>query len=321
MSFPSSEEPALGYRDAIPALRTNENFTLEAANSIFAQSGFSIFDAFKETLHQHFHAAIQATGYTFSRVSAGLINNWVKTAVTQPKIKDLIDPGMLNQGFGYHAPGKTRLVLVNAIYFKGDWASKFDIKKTTDEDFHLEDGSTKKVPMMRQTKKFEFAILEELSASMMELPYTGDRLSLQLLLPRRGNSLATLEQKLRTVDLQQLFDSQRSEEKIVVTLPRFKLETRFHLAEHLEELGMADMFVCGKADFSAIDGRVNEDGIEAAAATGVVARSNLYPKLVSINLLYPPEFKANQPFLFFLRDKLTGMLLFQGRVVDPSSSS
>merc|ERR1719400_2378827 len=129
MTFPSSEELALGYKDAIPALRTNKNFTLEAANSIFAKSGFAILDAYKETLHQHFHASIQETDYSDGKASARLINDWVEQ-ITQSKIKDLIKPDMLNS--------LTRLVLVNAIYFKGDWASKFDIKKTTDEvqDFH-----------------------------------------------------------------------------------------------------------------------------------------------------------------------------------------
>ena len=136
--------------------------------------------------------------------------------------------------------------------------------------------------MMRQTKKFEFAILDDLSASMLELPYNGDRLSLQLVLPRKGNNLAALEQKLRTVDLQQLFDSNRGEEKVAVTLPKFKLEQTIPLTDHLKELGMTDMFVGGKADFSAIDGsrnlyvsevvqkafiEVNEEGSEAAAAT------------------------------------------------------
>jgi len=120
----SQEELALGYRDAIPALRTNDNFTLEAANSIFAQSGFAIRDAYKETLHQHFHAAIQETDYSDGKASARLINDWVEK-ITQSKIKDLIKPDMLGP--------LTRLVLVNAIYFKGDWASKFDVKKTTDE--------------------------------------------------------------------------------------------------------------------------------------------------------------------------------------------
>jgi len=318
MTFPSSEELALGYKDAIPALRTNKNFTLEAANSIFAQSGFAIRDVYKETLHQHFHATIQETDYSDGKTSARLINDWVEK-ITQSKIKDLIKPDMLN--------ALTRLVLVNAIYFKGDWASKFDAKKTTNEDFHLDDGSTKKVPMMRQTKKFQFAILDELSASMLELPYTGDRLSLQLVLPRQGNNLAALEQKLRTADLQQLFDSNREEEKVAVSMPRFKLEQTIPLTDQLNNLGMTDMFVGGKADFSAIDGsrnlyvsevvqkafiEVNEEGSEAAAATGAVMMMRSMP-------MPPEEFRADRPFLFFLRDKLTGMLLFQGRVADPSA--
>merc|ERR1711953_605102 len=318
MTFPSSEELALGYKDAIPALRTNKNFTLEAANSIFAQSGFAIRDVYKETLHQHFHATIQETDYSDGKTSARLINDWVEK-ITQSKIKDLIKPDMLN--------ALTRLVLVNAIYFKGDWASKFDAKKTTNEDFHLDDGSTKKVPMMRQTKKFQFAILDELSASMLELPYTGDRLSLQLVLPRQGNNLAALEQKLRTADLQQLFDSNREEEKVAVSMPRFKVEQTIPLTDQLQKLGMTDMLVGGKADFSAIDGsrnlyvsevvqkafiEVNEEGSEAAAATAGIMMMRSMP-------MPPEEFRADRPFLFFLRDKLTGMLLFQGRLSDPSA--
>ena len=183
---------------------------------------------------------------------------------------------------------------------------------------------------MRQTKKFEFAILDELGASMLELPYTGDRLSLQLVLPRNGNSLAALEQNLRTADLQQLFDSKRNEEKVAVTLPRFKLEQTIPLTEQLQQLGMTDMFVDGKADFSAIAQRrrqealyvsgvlqkalieVNEEGSEAAAATGSEAGASAMPMPLK-------EFRADRPFLFFLRDNLTGMLLFQGRVADPST--
>ena len=107
--------------------------------------------------------------------------------------------------------------------------------------------------MMRQTKKFQHAILDELSASMLEMPYTGDRLSLQLVLPRRGNNLDALEQKLRTADLQKLLDSNRGEEKVAVTLPRFKLGQTIPLTDQLQQLGMTDMFVGRKADFSDID--------------------------------------------------------------------
>merc|ERR1712223_785338 len=169
-------------------------------------------------------------------------------------------------------------------------------------------------------------ILDDLSASMLELPYNGDRLSLPLVLPRKGNNLASLEQKLRTVDLQQLFDSNRGEEKEAVTLPKFKLEQTIPLTDHLQELGMTDMFDGGKADFSAIDGsrnlyvsavvqkafiEVNEEGSEAAAATAGIMMMRSMP-------MPPEELRADRPFLF-LRDKLTGMLLFQGRVSDPSA--
>ena len=198
------------------------------------------------------------------------------------------------------------------------------------QDFHLDDGSTKKVPMMHQTEMFQFAVLNELNgASMLQMPYLGNRLVLRLVLPNGngGNKLDALEQKLRTADLDLLFESNRGEEKVAVTMPRFKLEQTIPLTDQLQKLGMNDMFVGGKADFSAIDGsrnlyvsevvqkafiEVNEEGSEAAAATGAVMMMRSMP-------MPPEEFRADRPFLFFLRDKLTGMLLFQGRVVDPSA--
>lgn len=317
MSFPAVEKLGLGYKDAIPALRTNENFTLDVANTVFTQEGFSILSGFRETLHQHFHATIQTTDFSESAKAARLINDWVE-ANTQKKIKDLINADMIN--------ALTRLVLVNAIYFKGDWASKFDSKHTTEQDFHLSDGeSTKKVPMMRQTRKFQWAELEGIEASMLELPYKGDRLVMQILLPKAVQGLGLLEERLRTTDLEQLFKEAQREEKVAVQLPKFKLEQTLPLNSHLQELGMREMFTQNKADFSGIDGtkmlyvsavlqkafiEVNEEGSEAAAATGVAIMMRSMPAP-------PMAFTADHPFLFFLRDKLTGMLLFQGRVEDP----
>jgi len=319
MSFPESEDLRLGYRDTIPALRTNENFTLETANSIFAQAGFDLQSDFKNTLHQYFHASIQNTDFSENEKSARLINDWVE-AVTQKKIKDLIQPDMLN--------ALTRLVLVNAIYFKGDWEIKFDPKHTKEQDFHLNDGSKKQVPMMRLKEHFQYAELDSLDASMLELPYKGNRLVMQILLPRANNGLGQLEEKLRTAgdDLNSLFESDGREVEVSVQLPKFKLEKTLPLTGALQELGMTNMFASGAADFSGIDGskqlyvsavlqkafiEVNEEGSEAAAATGAVMMMRSMPT--------PPEqFKADHPFIFFLRDKLTGMLLFQGRVEDPS---
>merc|ERR1712098_1964 len=212
------------------------------------------------------------------------------------------------------------------IYFKGDWAVKFDPNATTEKDFHLSDGeSTKKVQMMRQTEEFQWAELKDLEASMLELPYKGDRVVMQILLPNAVQGLSTMEDRLRTTDLEQLFRDAERERKIAVELPKFKLEKSITLNNHLQELGMKDMFDSSKADFSRIDGtkqlyvstvlqkafiEVNEEGSEAAAATGAVMMMRSMP-------MPPVEFKADHPFLFFLRDKLTGMLLFQGRVQDP----
>ena len=202
--------------------------------------------ASQESLHSYFHASYQSTDFSDSQASARLINDWVE-AMTQKRIKDLIKPDMLS--------GLTRLVLVNAIYFKGDWATKFDPKSTTEQDFHLADGSTKKVPMMYQSRKFPMAYLKALDSMMLELPYKGDRLVLQLLLPGRATTLAEVEAKMRTEDLEELWTSSRREDKVAVHLPKFKLEQTIPLTDHLQQLGMTDMFIDGKADFSGIDGK------------------------------------------------------------------
>ena len=179
---------------------------------------------------------------------------------------------------------------------------------------------------MQQTGKFQHGLVEELEAAVLELPYTGGRLALRLVLPTSG-TLEQLEQKLRTADIHQRFDEVRVEEKVAVSLPKFKLEQTIPLTEPLRSLGMTDMFAPGRADFSGIDGsrqlyvsevvqkafiEVNEEGSEAAAATGAVMMMRSMP-------MPPEDFRADRPFLFFLRDALTGMVVFQGRVADPAT--
>jgi len=316
LSFPSSSSLLLGYQDSIPALRSNENFTLEAANSIFAMKDFSVLSQYQEALHKSFHASIQTVDFGDSHEAARMINNWVQK-MTRDKIQHLIKADMLNE--------LTRLVLVNAIYFKGDWAAKFNSQLTKDHDFTASPSLTVKVPMMRQEQKIQFAALEPLSSTMIELPYKGDRIVMQVLLPDERNGLEKLEEKLTKHKVQDLFDEASYETKVNIQLPKFKLEHRTSLTDYLTTLGMQDMFTGGVADFSGIDGtkqlyvssvvqkafiEVNEEGSEAAAATGAVVMMRSMPA--------PPEqFVADHPFLFYLRDTTTGMLLFQGRVVNP----
>ena len=143
----------------------------------------------------------------------------------------------------------TRLVLVNAIYFKGDWATKFNPKATSKRDFRLADSSIKKVSTMFQSRQFSIASLEPLDAIMLELPYKGDRLVLQVVLPSRGTTLAALEAKLKTEDLEKLWVASKGEQEVEVNLPKFKLEQTIPLTEQLQKLGMTDMF-SDMADFS-----------------------------------------------------------------------
>ena len=181
-----------------------------------------------------------------SKAAARLINDWVEDE-THEKILDLVKPSLLSKD--------TRLVLVNAIYFKGNWSIKFDPKGTKKQDFHLTDGSIKKVPMMSLTEKFHLAYLKTLDATMLELPYKGDRLVMQLLLPGRKTTLAAVEDKMGTEDLQQLWTTRNRHAKVEVHLPRFKLEMTIPLKKQLSQLKMTDMFDHKKADFSRIDGK------------------------------------------------------------------
>jgi len=321
MSLPTSMESLkLGYQDAIPALRSSENFTLEAANTVFSKDGFEILEEFKENLHRYFHAGVQPVDFSDTQHAARMINNWVQK-MTADKIQNLIKADMLD-------PVLTRLVLVNAIYFKGDWATKFDPERTQEKDFTLSPSSTVKVPMMSLQEKFQFAYLSSLESLMVELPYKGDRIVMQILLPEEKNGLQQVEEKLKDADLQEMFAKEGSLEKVHLQLPKFKLEKRIPLTQHLASLGMKNMFSGGLADFSGIDGsrdlyvsevvqkafiEVNEEGSEAAAATGAVMMMRSMPAP-------PARFVADHPFLFFIRDKTTGMLLFQGRVNQPKEN-
>jgi len=316
LAFPSRSALQLGYRDAIPALRSTVNFTLEAANSIFTKKDSNILPEFEQLLHENFHASAQHVDFTESQKAARMINNWVSD-MTRQKIQHLIKEDMLT--------AETQMVLVNAIYFKGDWALKFDPAFTKEADFYVSNTKTVQVPMMKQEKKFKWAKLDSFQSHMVELPYKGDRIVMQIVLPIERAGLANLEDQLKNQDIQKDFEKESYETKLNLQIPKFKLEKRLPLTDVLTELGMKDMFLQGKADFSGVDGtkmlyvseivqkafiEVNEEGSEAAAATGAVLMSRSMP-------LPPEPFHADHPFVFFIRDTKTGMLLFQGRVVNP----
>jgi serpin B len=230
---------------------------------------------------------------------------------TQQKIRELLQTRDLTPA--------TTLVLTNAIYFKGDWASRFDPGDTENSPFWTSTVEKVDVPMMRQTRKFPLAAVDEIR--IIELPYVGDTLAMVVLLPKRRDGLAGLEQSLSAEKVNRWLGA-LSLQSVQVSLPQFTLNWRFDLAGTLAAMGMTDAFRPGKADFSGMTGRrelwidavihqaridVNEEGTEAAAATAVVMK-----KGPSIH-----EFTADHPFLFLIRNRETGSILFVGRVMNP----
>ncbi len=291
-------------------------YELAVANTLFGQQGYRFEKGFTGLLDRHYGAGMQLVDYkTNAEGARKTINDWAKKE-TRDKIKDLIQPGVLDD--------MTKLVLVNAIYFKGDWKFKFKEVSTMSQDFHLAGGKTVKAPLMFQGG--QFPLVRTAEASILELPYTGDEVSMAVILPKEKGGLAALEKGLTAEKLAGWLDRLGAPQRVLVWLPKFKFELASGLKPALMALGMKQAFGKG-ADLSGMDGTselfisdvvhkafvdVNEKGTEAAAATAVVVKtkSSAGPEI--------PEFRADHPFLFLIRDRKSGAILFMGRVSDPT---
>jgi serpin B len=283
-------------------------YTLLTANALWMQDGFPFNEDYVQVTQDYYGGEDNVIDFADTAEAADTINGWVEER-TYEKIKDLFSPADLEGAL---------LVLTNAIYFKGDWATQFDEADTTTADFHVTPTETVEVDMMSQEGDFKYADTGEVQ--VLELPYKGGDLSMVVILPKE-NDIHGFEAGL-TLEAYGDLVSELETTKLNVFLPRFRLETRYELGRDLAEMGMPTAFT-GAADFSGIsDGGlfisqvihqayvdVNEEGTEAAAATGVVM-------LGSAPML--EEFVADHPFVFVIRDRGTGLILFMGRVVDPS---
>jgi serpin B len=298
------------------AVQQKGQVKLAVANSLWPHKGHVFLPAYLDLCRINYGVAITPLDFAGAAEPARqTINAWVEDK-TNRKIQDLIKPDTLN--------AVTRLVLVNAIYFKGNWSGQFDKQLTKAGPFHVFAGKTVETPMMQATKEFRYA--ESPEAQVLELPYAGNDLSMLVLLPRDASNLAALEQSLSPDKLYAWIRSLRSRE-VQLWLPKFKTSSEFSLNQTLTALGMTDAFT-GRADFSGMDGtndlfisalihkafvEVNEEGTEAAAATAVVMETK------GIHIPEEPVvFRADHPFLFLIRDNRTGSILFLGRIVDPT---
>jgi serpin B len=311
LHLPADEEKALAAGDlGRYYAHPRKDFELSVANALWGQKGIGwrpeFLDVQKERFGAPFNEADFATNADGERKR---INRWVEEK-TRDRIKDLLLPEQITPN--------TKIVLANAVYFKGQWATQFDPKRTRDAKFHLADDRSVQVPMMHATMKCGYAARD--GVTMVELPYRGGELSMVVILPRLPDGLPAVEEKLDAKTLAAWLADLRDRGPLEVSLPRFRVESRFELPEPLEALGMKLAF--GAADFGGMSSpppgwitavahkafvEVNEEGTEAAAATAVVIGDSAFP----------PPFYADHPFLFLIRDAKRGTILFLGRVMNP----
>lgn len=301
--------------------KKNKGYELNSANALWAQQDYKFSREYFNNIEKYYDG--KATNLDFvnnPEGSASTINEWVENQ-TKNKIKNLIDPSTINK--------LTRLMLTNAVYFKGEWVKKFDKKDTKEEDFKISENDIVKTPMMRFTDNdaiFNYGENDDLQ--ILEMPYSGDDLSALFILPK-NNDLSKLESKISNNNLLGWKKDMR-EQKVKIYIPRFKFETEYKMKEDLTDMGMATAFT-NSADFSGMTASgkdelkideaihkayidVYEEGTEAAAATVIVMEEkSAPPKETKI-----PVFRADHPFIFVIQHKNTGNILFIGRVVNPN---
>lgn len=291
-------------------------YRLHIANALWGQEGYLFLEEFLALTKTHYGMGVRRVDFVHGTEQARqTINRWVEDQ-TEHKIRELIRKGDLGP--------VDALVLTNAVYFKGDWASRFDKDQTQDAPFWINDREKVVVPMMCQSGELRFAATDGLY--LLELPYEGDRLSMVLLLPEEVDGLAAVEESLSMQNLDRWL-GELHRQTVRVRLPRFKFGARFDLARTLTRMGMPDAFSGKKADFSGMTGRrdlfvgmvihearveVNEEGTEAAAATAVKMK-RAHPRRRR-----PVSFIADHPFLFLILDNQDGSIMFMGRVVNPT---
>ena len=289
-------------------------FQLNIANAIWGQHGYEFLPDFLDVLAENYGAGLRPLDFAGTpEESRVMINDWVSEK-TGEKIKDLLSPGTID--------GSTRLVLTNAIYFNASWSSPFPKRDTQKRPFHLAGGGRVEAPMMSKTSKDFYGYARGDGYQAVDVPYSRGEMSMTVLLPDEG-TFGKFEDSLNADTLDQILDDIEID-YVTLTMPLFKFESEFELPETLAGMGMPDAFG-PRADFSGMTGSrelrisaivhkafvsVDEDGTEAAAATGVAVPMSGPTK-------EPIPVTVNRPFIFLIRDRDTGTVLFLGRVMNP----
>ena len=294
-------------------------YTLAVADALWGQQGLDFLTPFLDTMQSDYGGGLNQLDFLHDPEGArATINQWVADH-TNDKIENLFPASSIDS--------LTRLVLANAIYFKGDWATAFDAAATYNAGFTLASGGQEQVSTMHRTDYYRY--MQSDGYQVVEIPYSGGRLAMDVLLPTgsgaRGLSVSHLPSDLNS------WLGGLSTQDVGISLPKFTLTTQFDLSAQLKALGMGDAF-SDNANFSGMTDveqlkisqvlhkayiGVNESGSEATAATGVI--------MTAITGAYEPptipiDFNADHPFLFMIRDTQTGSVLFMGQEADPLST-
>ena len=295
--------------------KENEDYELKTGNALWVQQDYPFLEDYMSRIEKYYGGKAANVDFVKeTEKTRQTINSFIE-AQTNNKIKDLIPQGFLDP--------MTRLVLTNAVYFKGVWQWQFDESNTYEQDFKITLTNIVKTPMMHMNPEkttFNYAKTDDLQ--ILELPYKGDKISMLVLLPTKN--LDAIEPTLTAEKLNE-YKSQMKETKLdSISLPKFEFDTKYFMKGTLSNLGMPTAFL-ETADFSGMTGKkdlfisfvihqayvkVDEQGTEAAAATAV--------GMAGTAIMARNIFNADHPFIFIIQDKTTGNILFLGRVVDPT---
>jgi serpin B len=306
---------AIGSLNRLLAAATQQpDTTLTTANALWGQKGYDFLPVYLELLKAKYRGGLREVDFKGNpKSAAAAINKWAEKE-TQGRIKDVlssVDP-------------LTRLILTNAIYFKGKWQEQFNKKSTKDQPFTLLDGNKISVPLMTQKK--HFAYMEGDGFQGLELRYRGT-LSMVVFLPSDHTGLPAFEKSITSESLSNWLSALQGSE-VLVYLPKFEMKDFMSLTKGLKSLGMTDAF-SNEADFSKMVSKekiyisdvvqktfakVDEEGTEAAAVTAThMVHASSMPKKRKLLV-----FRADRPFMFMIRHVPTGCVLFMGRVMRPS---
>ncbi|XP_029647969.1 leukocyte elastase inhibitor isoform X3 [Octopus sinensis] len=309
---------ALAFKEYFSLLKTSDKLvTFNSVNRLYASEKFPFSEDYKNNMVKYFFSDIENVDFiTNAEKTRITINDWVKNN-TNNKITDLLPSGSLTP--------QSILVLINAVYFKGMWAKKFPEHATKSRKFYLSSDKTVSHDFMYKSEDFNTKISD--NYKVVELPYIGKAFSMFVILPNEINGLAALEKEINAQFLKDIIDRKGFQMMLLeLNMPKFRLESSFQLGDVLKKLGLSDIFDPQKADLSGMTGGekniyasemfhkafvdVNEEGTEAAAASGMVVSN--YMSRIGM------QFDVNHPFTFLVVDDRTKMIHFIGKVTNPT---